>query len=404
MSWTELVTNEYIITTGDGREYRPLSVNWQKSTEYNISEFNFVGVDGTLIEKRRPKGRRFPLEIYFQGEDHLDTSTAFETSAKDVRPWTVTHPYYGRLTVHAASLTFDNTQHNVTKITGVLLETIAEDGVTATVNAPERVAELKAISDESLAAPVQVDSQVQNTLQTQTQTVYNEGAKTVTGADGNTYFKAFNTASTSILNATNEPLTAMREIQAMINAPSQFQQSVESRLNTLRSQFDLLTNSITNALTPFQKRTYEANAGTIVGATASTAVNPQTGDYGSTMAALSVIDQITTLYTDYLTALDGMQTETGGSPDSYIPDGQAQSDLSQLVGASISGVFDIALNAQQERSVILEYDSDIINLTHRFYGIDVTDTNIDRFINTNGFGLSQMLVVRANTVVVYYVG
>jgi hypothetical protein len=404
MSWTELVTGEYIITTGDGREYRPLSVNWQKSTEYNIAEFNFVGLDGTLVEKRRPKGRRFPLEIYFQGDDHLDVSTAFETSAKDVRPWTVTHPYYGRLTVHAASLTFDNTQHNVTKITGVLLETIAEDGVTATVNAPERVAELKAVSDESLAAPVQVDSQVQNTLQTQTTTVYNEGAKTVTGADGNTYFKAFNTASTGILNATNEPLTAMRQVQAMINAPVQFQQSVERRLDTLRSQFDLLTNSLTNALTPFQKRAYEANAGTIVGATATTAVNPQAGDYGSTMAALSVIDQITTLYTDYLTTLDGLQTQTGGSPDSYIPDGQAQSDLNQLVGAAVSGVFDIALNAQQERSVILEYDSDIINLTHRFYGMDATDTNIERFINTNGFGLSQMLVVRANTVVVYYVG
>jgi hypothetical protein len=102
--------------------------------------------------------------------------------------------------------------------------------------------------------------------------------------------------------------------------------------------------------------------------------------------------------------LDGLQTETGGSPDSYIPDGQAQSDLSNLVGASVSGVFDIALNAQQERSVILEYDSDIINLTHRFYGLDVTDTNVERFINTNGFGLSQMLTVRANTMVVYYVG
>lgn len=404
MSWTELVTGEYIITTGDGREYRPLSVNWQKSTEYNIAEFNFVGLDGTLVEKRRPKGRRFPLEIYFQGDDHLDVSTAFETSAKDVRPWTVTHPYYGRLTVHAASLTFDNTQHNVTKITGVLLETIAEDGVTATVNAPERVAELKEASDESLAAPVEVDSQVQNTLQTQTKSVYDEGAKTVTGEDGNTYFKAFNTASTSILNATNEPLQAMRSVQAMINAPSQFQQSIERRFDTLTSQFELLTNSITNALTPKQKRVYEANAGTVVGAMATTAVNPEEGDYGSAMAALAVIDQLTATYDSYLLTLDGLQTATGGAPDSYIPDGQAQSDLSQLVGAAVSGVFDIALQSQQERSVILEYDSDIINLTHRFYGLDNADANIERFINTNGFGLSQMLTVRANTMVVYYVG
>jgi hypothetical protein len=404
MSWTELVANEYIITTGDGREYKPLSVNWQKATEYNIAEFTFVGVDGALVEKRRPKGRKFPLEIYFQGEDNLDIAADFEESAKDVRPWIVTHPYYGRLTVHAASLNFDNTQHNVTKITGVLLETITEDGVGSTVNAPDRVAEMKVVSDESLAQPVTVDSQVQSTLQTQTTTVYNEGAKTVTGEDGNTYFKAFNTASTAILSATNEPLAAMRKVQAMINAPSQFQQSVQSRLDTLTAQFELLTATITSAITPKQKQIYEANAGTVVGAAATTVTTPQPNDYGSTIEALSVIDALTTLYANYTATLDSLQTETGGSPDSYIPDATAQTDLGNLVNAAVSGVFDIALQAQQERSVILEYDSDIINLTHRFYGLDVTDTNMDRFINSNGFGLSQMLTVRANTTVLYYVG
>ena len=119
MSWIEKVSNEYIIVTGDGREYRPVSKNWQKSTEYNIAEFNFINVDGALVDKRRPKGRRFPLECYFQGEDHLDISERFENSAKDIRPWKVTHPYYGKLTVQASSLSFDNTVQIITKITGV---------------------------------------------------------------------------------------------------------------------------------------------------------------------------------------------------------------------------------------------------------------------------------------------
>jgi len=404
MSWVDLVSNEFAITTGDGREYTPLSVNWQKSTEYNIAEFTFVGVDGALVDKRRPKGRRFPLEIYFQGEDQLDVASAFEESAKDVRPWIVTHPYYGRLTVHAAILTFDNSQHNITKITGVLLETITSDGVTAKVSAPEKVAELKTVADESLIAPVEVDSQTQNTLSTQTKAAYNEGAKSVTGEDGNTYFKAFNTASTAILSATNEPLAAMRSVQAMLNAPSQFKQSVQARFAILSSQFDLLTATITGAFTPEEKSVYEANAGSIVGAMATTAVTPEPNDYGSSMIALSVIDQLTNTYANYLAVLDGIQTQTGGLPDSYIPNATAQTDLNQLVNEAVTGVFTIALNAQQERNVILEYDSDIINLTHRFYGLDASDENIERFINSNGFGLSQMLTVRANTMLVYYVG
>jgi phage tail sheath gpL-like len=110
------------------------------------------------------------------------------------------------------------------------------------------------------------------------------------------------------------------------------------------------------------------------------------------------------LYASYISTLDGIQTETGGSEESYIPNAEAQTALAQLVVESIAGVLQIALNSQQERTVTLTTDSDIINLTHRFYGLDSVDENIDRLINTNGWGLSQMLVVRANTPVTYYVG
>ena len=404
MSWVDLVQNEFIIVTGDGREYRPLSKNWQKSTEYNISEFNFVNVSGTFVDKKRPKGRRFPLEIYFQGEDHLDDAGRFEESAKDTRPWKVSHPYYGNLTVHASSLTFDNREHNLTKITGVMLETITNEGSTEVEDIPERLQEMKVNTDVQLASIVEVDPLVQNQLTDNATTLYNEGSKSVTGADGNTYFNAFNEANTAILSATSEPLAAMRKVQSLINAPFNFEASVESRFDVFQSQFEQLTSTLTNAFSPKQKKAYEANAGTLIGSMAVTSVNPEGGEYESQMQALFIADELSNTYSTYQATLDNIQSETGGSTESYIPSQEAQTELANLVVEAIAGVLQIALNSQQERILILNYDSDIINLTHQFYGLDEADENMERLINTNSWGLNQMLEVRANTPVIYYVG
>ena len=97
MSWLEKVENKLTITCGDGKEYTPNYLAAQKAVEYNIAEFDFPNIEGTYISRKAPRGRKFPLELYFQGEDHLDVADAFELSARDPRPWKLSHPYYDEL-------------------------------------------------------------------------------------------------------------------------------------------------------------------------------------------------------------------------------------------------------------------------------------------------------------------
>src|SRR5688500_16182415 len=113
MSWVEKIQRELIITTGDGKEYKPNWLNASKDVEYNVAQFNFPKIPGTLVAGGEPKGAQYSVEFYFQGEDHLDKFTAFEQSAKDKRPWTISHPFYGRLVVKPLALKFDHSKYNV---------------------------------------------------------------------------------------------------------------------------------------------------------------------------------------------------------------------------------------------------------------------------------------------------
>jgi len=77
--------------------------------------------------------------------------------------------------------------------------------------------------------------------------------------------------------------------------------------------------------------------------------------------------------------------------------------LNLLLNYTLSNLFNIALNAKQERNQILTEDSNWILLTHKFYGLDAEDANIVQLMEQNKAGLSSVLQVEKNTRVYYYV-
>jgi hypothetical protein len=45
----------------------------------------------------------------------------------------------------------------------------------------------------------------------------------------------------------------------------------------------------------------------------------------------------------------------------------------------------------------------VINITHRFYGLDLADENITRIIDSNNIGINEILEVKKGRKIVYYV-
>jgi len=416
MSWLEQIKTRLIITTPDSREYRPDWINAKKKVDFNISKFEFPNVRGSLVYRGEPKGTEYVVELYFQGEDHLQLAKNFQTSANDRRAWKIQHPFYGQLKVQPISLDFDNTDLNISKITGVVIETISQDYPSGKVSPTDYITEKGIACSQMFSTsaanntiitkvpPANVTSKGIAKLKAQLTAFKNTVAKIVkhTTSDFQKYFNAFNKAYSSINNLVSQASSVLNFTQAVIMQPALFAQSVKSRFVMLENQFNVLRSNIVG-LSNFDKLMYSTNQGSNISAFCLAAANPMPEDYAYATDTYNTIQQLLGFYNQYLEDLDYLQSENGGSVDSFIPDADSLMLLAELMNFTLSNLFNIAVNGQQQRSIIAEADTNAIILTHRLYGIDENDENLIKLMTQNNFGLNQILQIRKGTRVYYYI-
>lgn len=405
MSWLDQVVRNLVITTGDGLQYIPNWINASKTRAFNVAEFEFPDLEGTLVKRGTPKGARYNLEIYFQGEDHIDIQNAFEKSSFDKRYWKIQHPIYGELTVQPLSIDFDNSNLNVSKINVSVVETIIEDAPKISLNPRDKIAADKKSTDESFIqaydeVPSQTDVQ---TLKTNNAKFRSKGISIIKiPEEAEIYFNLFNTANSALLTATTSPLVAIRAMQAVIAYPSLFTTSAQNRVNTLIDQFTGMRSGLSAIGSRSSKKVYENNGGILISSMALSASTPQDRDYGSRTSVYLMIGQLLDAYNTYIDDLDSLQTDNGATPESYTPDFNSLYLLNALISYTISNLFDIAMDSKLERTYYCEDDTNVLLLVHRFYGLDEDDANIDLFIAQNNIGLNEILQIRKGRKIVYY--
>jgi hypothetical protein len=409
MSWQDKIKNNIRITTGDGKVYEPLSLvdSNTKSFEFNISEFHFPGVAGTKVDRRLHKGTRYPLDFFFQGDDNIDQSNAFELSAKDLRPWTVLHPIFGQFVCHPISIEFDNSGINTTNIKVEVVETIIEDGPRTSFEAKDTaITSVKTATDSVNNYTASISPQVTDVtlMQGNIDNLYNEASSKIPDEPtANKYFNLYNTATTKINNALNEFNTGVIFITDFIVYPAQFAIGVKARLQILKDQALQLSAILDNLNSPNEKKIFESQKAAVVCSAIESTLTPIEGDYLSAVDVLFVISEIIDLYNDFIYELNQLQTPDGTQEDSYLPDPDLMYNLSYSIDYAVSNLLQIALSAQQERIIYLDTDSNPIILTHRFYGLDQQDQNVQRFIDTNQITMRELIQIPKGRKIVYYV-
>lgn len=407
MSWLDKIKTSLVIQTGDGKEYKPQWLNASVDKEYNVAQFEFPNVAGTLVKRSKPKGGKYSLELYFQGEEHLDEAAAFSKSADDPRPWNLTHPFYGRIVVQPLSLNQDNSQYNVSKFTIPIVETITDQYPKGTVNPIDKIAQDAATTNTKQAGAytnnVVITAGDINKQQSAVAIAFNNAKKFVPQDAGEQLFNEFNESTALLAEAVDDTEAAIVAMQKVIMSPATYAIAVKDRITVLGSTFNSFRENIATTTTKNQKNNYALNNGTSLSAMALAASTPQATDYTSRTEVVSTIEQLIAYYNVFIADLDTLQTDNGGAPDSYIPDAESLLALNLLFNYTLSNLFNIALNAKQERNIILTEDSNWILLTHKFYGLDAADENIVKLMEQNNAGLSTALQVQKNTKVFYYV-
>lgn len=411
MSWLDTVDKDLIIKTGDGKTYKPLWKPSTKSVEYNIAEFEFPGVEGTLVSRGTSKGTKYAVEMYFQGDSHLDDSAAFEKSARDNRMWTISHPLYGSIYVHPSGLNFDNTRYNISVITGTLLETITDQYPKITVDPVDKINADKITLDATFAqsyATVVTTPEIadMNSLQRNNTTLFNEAKKAIkTTTDfqniTNLYQKANSDILKIILPIQNAVVVPIQSLQAVITYPAKLADTVTNRIALLKRQFVLLGSTLSTITRKNDKHTYENNQGVLVSSMAETSVTNY--DYKNSDEVLAVTADIVATYNQYIADIDSLQTPTGGDEDSYIPDQASIDGLRALINFTVSNLLAIAVDSKQARYLICEEDTNLILLAHRLYGLLPDDSTIQTIAADNNIGLNEYLIIPKGRKIVYYV-
>lgn len=406
MSWITKIKNDLIIVTGDGKQYRPLWVVSSFKSEYNIAQFNFPEVEGTLVKRGTIMGREFGLNIVFQGENHLDEASAFWESTKNKSPWTIQHPFYGQIFVQPTSLVFDNADLNLTRVTGTVIETILEDRPRAVVaNADEIQRKVPEFENEFAQYLDETPSQADiNTAVLSNKKMYNLGVPIIEIPDEfQNYTNLFSTAQGAAVNALSTPIVFMRTITTLINYPSQMTLSVKARFNQLIKQWDVLTSTVEGLFLPPSKKIFQIQGAMNIAAMCYTSVTPLSGNYTNQKEVLSIITKITNTYNSYLELLDDIQSTNGGNPLTFIPAYDLMFTLQDLVFQTVASLFEIALTAKTERRILTDTDTNVIILTKKLYGLDPDDNNINELITNNGWGMNMLLQIKKGTEVIYYV-
>lgn len=406
MSWIERIKNGMTITCGDGKVYEPNWLNATKELEWNTAEFDFPNVEGTFVKRSKRRGTRYSLELHFQGEFHLDTSVAFEQSMNNTKPLIIAHPFYGSLTVQGPKFLVDNTGLNVSKWTGTVIETITEANPIVSTDPIDEIAIKKNLLDESFAQALLLPPSTTDvaTLKANNTSNYNLTVPIIQIPDEvEKYFNLFNTAQSAVNTATASPLLAMRTTIAMLTEPASFAISVTQRIGLLTSTFNTFRATLSGLLSPASKQIYQNLAGSVISSMCLAASLPLDGDFSNNKKVYDLITAVTTPYNQYIADLDALQTLTGGSPTSFVPNADSLIALNTLMNTTISSLFRIALTSKVERSIICENDTNMIILTHRFYGLDSFDNNIAELIEENGIGLTELIQVKKGRKIVYYI-
>lgn len=405
MSWENNIKNiRFSITTGDGKIYFPFWKTGEKSKEFNTTVFDFIDVRGSLVERKKPKSSKYPFTFWFQGEDNIEQSEEFERSAEDNRLWIITHPFYGTIKGQPVSIARNDQSFNITEITVDFWESIEADYPVSNFSVKDNTYEKK----QSVLAVSAISYSAKGDFKT-TDIIKNKESANITASNfkdlqnnetNADYQNAISAALKANDNLLIDPLNAIQKTQQLLDLPSSYEVPVFSRLKSFLNAYNQLKKPVQSVE---DKLFFETQAGSCIASYCNASINPLEGEYKRVPEVEKVSSDLLSMYEDYLTILDGYSVSNYDIENTYHPDSLVQKELNSLVMFTIGNIYELAFDAQRERVVYTDKETNLIILTHRYLGLDASDENIQEFRIINGITLRELFSIKKDRKIIYYV-
>ena len=405
MTWEERINNIPLeIKTGDGKTYFPLfkSTDSEKTKEFNTSSFEFINVYGTLVDRKKPKGGKFPLVFYFEGADNITQADNFENSSDDPRPWEVNHPFYGRIVGQPLSIARKDNYLNSTEINIDFWETIEIEYPTRNYSIKDNTREKH--NAVYLAAAVSYIKKAPFTSADISKNKVN--ILTIAGNakklnDNSTYAdfqNALNKGLKAIDNLLEEPLAAIESIQKFLDLPSRYEKAVEGRVASYLGTYERLKYSIDSLI---DKKYFESIGASTIASMADAMVNPLFDDYVLIADIEKMYTKLNDTYEDYKKVLDQNKVSIYDIKNNWNPDATVQQELNDLVVFTLANLYRLTFAAKRERVIYTSKKTNAILLVHRYVGLDNLDEHLENFISRNNIRLNELFTIQKGRKIVY---
>lgn len=420
MSWIEDVTElELIIITGDGEEYRPQYLKPRRKRRLNAVPIEFNDIPGALVLRGETSYTEYSLELYFQGEDHLEVAERFDESANDRRNWTINHPYYKSyepIICQPVSIDQNNKNDNVSKFTVKVIETI--DNVNPSYADSLAYTVQKAVNDAQSGLNEGAIQAVEPGMEEIMLPAFLRVLQAVTTSSELEAVKGAIADAKRVINEAEAIAakieTTMGEIANVLRAPGRFIADVKTRLNSIVESYEDMKNAFNGFSSLFEKNLFESAGGITVIAAVETSVIPvlenaetqdvdtEIVDYLSRKDVFTTIDTLTAFYEDYIKELGDMSSEDDNTLESYYPNGNTIFLVKDAVQKATGNLLKIAADARIERTYTLTEDMPLLVLTGKLLGSYKKD-DVESFIRYNDFLRDEFIVIKKGRKVVYYV-
>ena len=389
MSWKDNIENiELTIVTGDKEIFKPLYTTSSQDIEFNVSEFNFIELEGTLVTRKKVKSQKIPLNIIFQGDDHIDIAEKFLESSKDPRYWTITHPIIGEIYGHPASINKINDDLNTVVFNIDFWETILPGEIKSAKVYPLELIESKNFELIEFGSLNLIPDQKPElkSLVTKIQSRYDV---LIDKTNIDKYKGLIADAMSGIDKLLSEPQKAIRNISNLIQFPAYIEGAIKIRVNIVKAILDDILEIL-----PKNKMVYSIFGGTVVAAISQIILKPGENDFITRSQVREQFNILSETYDLFLNEVDD---------GNFQQDFQEAITLNEIVINTLYYLYDVSFDAKQERFDIVESDTNLILLTHKYMGLDFEDKNLNTFRELNGIKNKNLFIVKKGRKITYLV-
>lgn len=389
MSWKDNIENiELTIITGDNEIFKPLYTTSSQDIEFNVSEFNFIELEGTLVTRKKVKSQKIPLNIIFQGDDHIDIAEKFLQSSKDPRYWTITHPVIGEIYGHPASINKINDDLNTVVFNIDFWETILPGQIKSAKVYPLELIESKNFELIEFGSLNLIPDQKPE-LKSLVAKIQSRYDVLIDKTNIDKYKGFIADAMSGIDKLLSEPQKAIRNISNLIQFPVYIQGAIKTRVNIVKAILDDLLEIL-----PKNKMVYSIFGGTVVAAISQIILKPGENDFITRSQVREQFNILSETYDLFLNEVDD---------GNFQQDFQEAITLNEIVINTLYYLYDVSFDAKQERFDIVESDTNLILLTHKYMGLDFEDKNLNTFRELNGIKNKNLFIVKKGRKITYLV-